>query len=72
MKTNKQCNGAPRVACFWSDYQIVSFLKAKRESKKPLSDSIPKGLQVTLLYRCFSRIFNCTDGTKSHKASHIR
>ena len=34
MKTNKQCNAAPRVACFWSDYQIASFLKAKRESKK--------------------------------------
>ena len=52
--------------------KLRPFSRQNVRAKKPLSDSIPKGLQVTLLYRCFSRIFNCTDGTKSHKASHIR
>ena len=28
-------------------------------------------LKVTLLHGCFSRSFNCTNGTKSRKTSHI-
>ena len=28
-------------------------------------------LKVTLLHRCFSRFFNCTNGTKWRNASHI-
>ena len=28
-------------------------------------------LKVTLLHGCFSRFLNCTNGTKSRKASHI-
>ena len=28
-------------------------------------------LKVTLLYGCFSSFLNCTNGTKSHKTSHI-
>ena len=28
-------------------------------------------LKVTLLHRWFSRFLNCTNGTKSHKASHL-
>ena len=28
-------------------------------------------LKVTLLHGCFSRFLNCTNGTKSHKASHM-
>ena len=27
--------------------------------------------KVTLLHRCFSSCLNCTNGTKSRKASHI-
>ena len=27
--------------------------------------------KVTLLHGCFSRFLNCTNGTKSRKASHI-
>ena len=30
-----------------------------------------KLLRVTLLHGCFSRFLNCTNGTKSRKASHI-
>ena len=28
-------------------------------------------LRLTLLYGCFSRFLNCTNGTKSHNAPHI-
>ena len=28
-------------------------------------------LEVTLLHGCFSSFLNCTNGNKSHKASHI-
>ena len=28
-------------------------------------------LKITLLHGCFSRFLNCTNGTKSRKASHI-
>ena len=28
-------------------------------------------LKVTLLHGCFSRFFNCTNGTKLRNASHI-
>ena len=28
-------------------------------------------LKVTLLHGCFSRFLNCTNGTKSRKASHM-
>ena len=28
-------------------------------------------LKVTLLYGCFSRFLNCTNGTKSRRTSHI-
>ena len=29
-------------------------------------------LKVKLLHRCFSHFLNCTNGTKSHNASHMR
>ena len=28
-------------------------------------------LKVTLMHECFSRFLNCTNGTKSRKASHM-
>ena len=34
----------------------------------PKSNIPPK---VTFLHGCFSRFLNCTNGTKSHKTSHI-
>ena len=31
-----------------------------------------KNVKVTLLHGCFSCFLNCTNGTKSRKASHMR
>ena len=36
-----------------------------------LQDQPATILKVTLPYRCFSRFLNITNGTKSHKTSHL-
>ena len=58
---------------------LVPVMQFKKREKRPWS-SITFGkvacfsvrLKVTLLHGCFSRFLNCTNGTKSHKVSHIR
>ena len=42
---------------------LVSFIQFKKREKHPL--------KVTLLHGCFSHFLNCTNGTKSRKASHL-
>ena len=44
----------------------VSFRKVARRLKSATL------LKLTLLRRCFSRFLNCTNGSKSRKASHMQ
>ena len=45
----------------------VQFEKREKHPRRNATFS----LKVKLLHRCFSRFLNCTNGTKSHKASHM-
>ena len=49
---------------------LVPFAQFKKREKHPLR-SATLVLKVTLLHGCFSRFLNCTNCTKSRKASHI-
>ena len=59
---------------------LVPFVQFKKHEKHPLRSvtfSKVAGkpatlLKVTLLHGCFSCFLNCTNGTKSHKAFHIK
>ena len=59
---------------------LVSFVQFKKREKHPwrgVSFSKVAGfkpatlLKLTLLHGCFSRLLNCTNGTKSRNAPHI-
>ena len=39
--------------------------------KNTHGEVLPLLLKATLLHGCFSRFLDCTNGTKSRKASHI-
>ena len=51
---------------------FVPFVKSKKREKHPWrSVTFSKVAKVTLLHGCFSHFLNCTNGTKSRKASHM-
>ena len=55
---------------------LVPFIQFKKPKKHPRrNDTFSQSatlLKVTLLHWCFSRFLNCTNGTKSRNASHIK
>ena len=62
------------IRCLWCALRgLVPFVQFKKREKHPwkcvtFSYTL---LKVTLLHGCFSRILNCTNGTKSRNASHL-
>ena len=56
---------------------LVSFVQFKKHSWRSAAFSKVAGLKpatllkLTLFHECFSRFLNCTNDTKSRKASHI-
>ena len=53
---------------------LVPFVQFKKREKHPWRSITFKPvtfLKVTLLYGCFLRLLNYTNGTKSRKASHM-
>ena len=53
-------------------YAIWYHLYNLKNVKHPCMSVEPATLlKVTLLHGCFSRFLNCTNGTKSYKASHM-
>ena len=57
---------------------LVPFAQLEKREKHPWMNvnfssrlKLATLLKVTLLHGCFSRYLNCTNGTKSRKASHI-
>ena len=52
---------------------LVPFVQFKKREKHPWRNvTFSKVLlKETLFHGCFSRFLNCTNGTKSRKASHI-
>ena len=58
----------------WCFARFSTFLQFKKYGKHPwrsVTFSKVAKLKVTLLHRCFACFLNCTNGTKSRKASHI-
>ena len=52
---------------------LVPSLQFKKHEKYPWRRlKSARLLKVTVVHGCFSRFLNCTNGTKSHKTSHIR
>ena len=54
---------------------LVVFVQFEKREKHPwrnftFSKVADFSLKVTLLHGCFSRFLNCTNATKSRKASH--
>ena len=49
---------------------LVAFVQLKN-MKNTHGEVLLLVLKVTLLHRCFSRFLNCTNATKSRKASQI-
>ena len=52
---------------------LAPFAQFKKREKHPWrSVTFPETLlKLTLLHECFSRFLNCTNGTKTRKASHM-
>ena len=53
----------------WDNVMFCGILVPFMQSKKHPCRSVNL-LKVALFHRCFSRFLDCTNGTKSHKASH--
>ena len=49
---------------------ICTILKTWKNTRSVTFSKVA-GYKVTLLHRCFSHFLNCTNGTKSHKTSHM-
>ena len=53
-------------------YHLYNFKKCEKHPWRSVTFSKVAGLlKVTLLHRCFSCFLNCTNGTKSRRASHL-
>ena len=54
---------------FWT--QSYSFFCILGENERTFKKVTFSCYETATLHRCFSRLLNCTNGTKSHEASHM-
>ena len=75
MNINTNCKTRCKVNVSANPYEMLCVIWYHLYNLKNLRDTHGEVLllvKASLIHGCFSRFLNCTNGTKSHNASHIK